>query len=558
MGSLYYQNPLQIAIGPGLHEIAHIWATPDMFLYEERSGHSGNSNLGGILGGWKPNTLKYLEDGNYQIETVNNSIAPKGWAANFLPYGNFELYLMGLFSQEEVGHDLVQANDFQWIDRLEGTFSASSITTTTMEQFIEQNGPRTPNYLDSQKHFKALFVVVSEEPLTLDEWNLYNNKLAEFETKEDDGFNHRYNFWEATYGRASISFNQGDHLLASSLSGKYELTNTDKNILSYSTASFSVKILGGDRTVADTDNAAGESVSFTATVTDDEKIATTQWLVDGVEVATGLSASVSLPNGSTVVTFRATDNDGQSTTTTATITVEVPNVSPVVTITGGDRTLADSDKVAGESVSFTATATDNDGTIAATQWLVGGVEVAVGLSASVSLPNGSTVVTFKATDDGGKSSTTTATITVKAPAYTPTEEWPSPYNGVTPDSSLELAFNNVGIFNTSDATIYTCLRLFTNGVAVSKNGIGEFDIGLNVVSLSEATVQITKFREFNTIGALNEKVQAPDCSGKFETTTGLYTDIIQVNTSVLETVWSLIDSTKLILKLISSKELTAN
>ena len=558
MGSLYYQNPLQIAIGPGLHEIAHIWATPDMFLYEERSGHSGNSNLGGILGGWKPNTLKYLEDGNYQIETVNNSIAPKGWAANFLPYGNFELYLMGLFSQEEVGHDLVQANDFQWIDRLEGTFSASSMTTTTMEQFIEQNGPRTPNYLDSQKHFKALFVVVSEEPLTLDEWNLYNNKLAEFETKEDDGFNHRYNFWEATYGRASISFNQGDHLLASSLSGKYELTNTDKNILSYSTASFSVKILGGDRTVADTDNAAGESVSFTATVTDDEKIATTQWLVDGVEVATGLSASVSLPNGSTVVTFRATDNDGQSTTTTATITVEVPNVSPVVTITGGDRTLADSDKVAGESVSFTATATDNDGTIAATQWLVGGVEVAVGLSASVSLPNGSTVVTFKATDDGGKSSTTTATITVKAPAYTPTEEWPSPYNGVTPDSSLELAFNNVGIFNTSDATIYTCLRLFTNGVAVSKNGIGEFDIGLNVVSLSEATVQITKFREFNTIGALNEKVQAPDCSGKFETTTGLYTDIIQVNTSVLETVWSLIDSTNLILKLESSKELTAN
>jgi hypothetical protein len=100
--------------------------------------------------------------------------------------------------------------------------------------------------------------------------------------------------------------------------------------------------------------------------------------------------------------------------------------------------------------------------------------------------------------------------------------------------------------------------LFTNGVAVSKNGIGEFDIGLNVVSLSEATVQITKFREFNTIGALNEKVQAPDCSGKFETTTGLYTDIIQVNTSVLETVWSLIDSTNLILKLESSKELTAN
>ena len=54
------------------------------------------------------------------------------------------------------------------------------------------------------------------------------------------------------------------------------------------------------------------------------------------------------------------------------------------------------------------------------------------------------------------------------------------------------------------------------------------------------------------------RVQTPDCSGIFETTSGLYTDIIQANSSVLETVWSLIDSTKLILKLVSSKELTAN
>ena len=49
----------------------------------------------------------------------------------------------------------------------------------------------------------------------------------------------------------------------------------------------------------------------------------------------------------------------------------------------------------GESVSFIGTATDSDGTIATTQWLVDGVEVATGLSATLSLPDGSTVVTFK-------------------------------------------------------------------------------------------------------------------------------------------------------------------
>ena len=321
----------------------------------------------------------------------------------------------------------------------------------------------------------------------------------------------------------------------------------------------SVSISGGDRTIADTDDSAGETVSFTATATDsDGTIATTQWLVGGSEVATGTSASLSLGDGATVVTFKATDNDGASTTITATITVEAPNVSPSVSISGSDRTIADTDDSAGETVSFTATATDSDGTIASTQWLVDGSEVAIGLSATLSLPDGSTVVTFKAIDDDGASSTTTTTITVASPAHEPTEEWAAPFNGVTPDLSYGLDFNNVGVLNSADATIYVCLRLFTDGLPSSVNGISQFDMGLEVVSLSEATVQITKFREFNTIGALNENAETPDCSGIFETTTGIYTDIIVAGDSVLDTTWSLIDPTNLILKLDSFKELTAN
>ena len=232
--------------------------------------------------------------------------------------------------------------------------------------------------------------------------------------------------------------------------------------------------------------------------------------------------------------------------------------TPSVAISGSSRTISDTDNAAGESVSFTATATDSDGTIATTQWLVDGVEVATGLSATLSLPNGLTVVTFKATDDDGTSSITTATITVASPAYEPTEEWPSPYNGVTPDSSYGLEFNNVGVLNSADATIYVCLRIFTDGLPSAVNGVSQFDMGLKVASLSEATVQITKFREFNAISALNEGGQTPDCSGKFETTTGVYTDIIQTDSSVLETTWNLIDPTNLILKLDKFKELTAN
>ncbi len=143
-------------------------------------------------------------------------------------------------------------------------------------------------------------------------------------------------------------------------------------------------------------------------------------------------------------------------------------------------------------------------------------------------------------------------------AYTPTEEWPSPYNGVTPDPSFGLAFNNIGVFSASDSIIYTCLRMYTEDLIGVVGGISELDVNLTVVSFDEATFQITSYREFNTIGALNETTEYPDCSGKFETTTSVYTDLIEVGDSILETTWSLIDSTNLILKLISYRELAPN
>ena len=57
-------------------------------------------------------------------------------------------------------------------------------------------------------------------------------------------------------------------------------------------------------------------------------------------VATGTSASLSLDDGATVVTFRATDNDGLSSSKSVTIAVAAPdaNVLPEVSIAGGDRT----------------------------------------------------------------------------------------------------------------------------------------------------------------------------------------------------------------------------
>ena len=63
--------------------------------------------------------------------------------------------------------------------------------------------------------------------------------------------------------------------------------------------------------------------------------------------------------------------------------------------------------------------------------------------------------------------------------------FPSTYNGVTPDPSFEVALggrtntpNNIGEFSASNSTIYTCLRVYTDGLPRSVGGIGEFDIAL--------------------------------------------------------------------------------
>ncbi len=180
-----------------------------------------------------------------------------------------------------------------------------------------------------------------------------------------------------------------------------------------------VTISGGDRTVSDSDASAGETVSLSASATDsDGSVSSTEWLVNGSVVATGTSANLSLSDGATEVTFRATDNDGDSSSTSVTITVVapvIPNGAPVVSISGGNRSISDTDSAAGETVSFIATATDSDGSIASTTWLIGGEVVASGTSADLTLANGTNIVTFRATDDDGNSTSTSVTITVSAP-----------------------------------------------------------------------------------------------------------------------------------------------
>jgi hypothetical protein len=245
-------------------------------------------------------------------------------------------------------------------------------------------------------------------------------------------------------------------------------------------------------------------------------------------------------------------------------------LAPEVTILRGSRTIADTDDIAGESVSFTATttgiATNSDGTIATTQWLVDGAEVATGLNATIALPNGSTVVTFKATDNDGSVYSASVDIKIKA-QYVPSSTWPAPFNGVSPNSSLSLALNNIGVYEASTGLISSCISVYTNGEASDADA--KFDILFNLLNDSSGDIQYANSRAFNAFEKLAADEQAPDCSGRYETTTNVFSDTIETRlitdlfgvslpiNKTFNVSFQLIDAANLIFRLLSYEELVA-
>lgn len=233
----------------------------------------------------------------------------------------------------------------------------------------------------------------------------------------------------------------------------------------------------------------------------------------------------------------------------------VSNVPPVVSIVGGDRTVADTDAKAGEQVQITATATDSDGAIISTHWLIDQVIVADGLTASIQLPDGDTVVIFRASDDKGETTSVTATIKVQAPVAIDHGPWQGSFNGVTPRPSLGLPFNNIGTLDIGAMRIFSCVRFLNNGEQIEFEGSAQMDILFDIVSMDEGTIQVVGSRLFNSNGATNELGNLPDCSGEFEFTNNRFSDFIQFGNETFKVVFELIDDIMLLFRIADLTEL---
>lgn len=233
------------------------------------------------------------------------------------------------------------------------------------------------------------------------------------------------------------------------------------------------------------------------------------------------------------------------------VNASVANVAPVVAITGGSRTVTDTNGAVGEPVTLTATATDSDGTIASTQWLVAGQVVATGTIATLALPDGATIVSFRATDDSGATTSTTATITVGSVEAEPAA-YLGTYNGIAVDSRYNLEVNQVGLIILDRLRLHSCVRIFEDSKPAQVFGMNKIDVTFNILSLDTGAIQLIASRPFSDQSSVD--TQPAECSGRFETTTEIYRDYINLGAQLFDASFKLVNGDTLEFSLVGATE----
>ena len=187
-----------------LHEIMHTWANyvVPVSCYKDSTelsymGHWGISSAKGILGGFDINNLQEIEDNTYYVKGGFSCNGGSGRS-----YSSIELYLMGLVPAEEV-EDITYFKNITY--SYGPIFVAEDKKVVSIDDIIEEHGPRIPDYRASQKEYRALFLTFSYKELTESEFDEFSNEINEFTLKGNDSDTLNKNFWEATYGMASIS-----------------------------------------------------------------------------------------------------------------------------------------------------------------------------------------------------------------------------------------------------------------------------------------------------------------------------------------------------------------
>ena len=206
--------------GPSLHELMHTWANSAIptetvdalgtnltsYAYWGHWGFTGGSSKG-QLGGFDQSTLVSNGGNSYTV----NLFGANANGANSVPYNELELYLMGMIPVTSVSNFDVFSNITSLAintDQTRLTFVATK-TTYTPESLENLLGARSPASDTYQKDFKALVMILTDEPVSNDKWEFLDDQVEKFSrTSSDDSSS--FNFWEATNGLGTIDMSNLD------------------------------------------------------------------------------------------------------------------------------------------------------------------------------------------------------------------------------------------------------------------------------------------------------------------------------------------------------------
>ena len=202
-GAVRFTDRICLSYDTLAHEIMHTWG--NFVLPSTQRTHWGFASANGVLGGFDRSQLVPLGGDRYAAGRFGI------WGAvSSKPYSPIELYLAGWLPAAEVPDTWV-ASDGWWTGEVDDehgrVFAATDVEEWPVERIIEEHGMRTPTVADSQKAFRAAFVLVTdrENPPEQEVLEELSALVRGFSHPAADADDETFNFFEATGGRATLA-----------------------------------------------------------------------------------------------------------------------------------------------------------------------------------------------------------------------------------------------------------------------------------------------------------------------------------------------------------------